>query len=87
MGRAEPNLCGGEVHHLHDGGVAVDAGGDIVAGIQRGAGGDLLRCSEDNGDREDCSTGTDVAVRGVCAGVRNQGADVSVPHLAARRAY
>ena len=87
-GGDQPALRGHQVLHLHHGRLAADAGGHRRHGLEgRGASPATLSFAYEHllqnagGGRHRGA----LAVRGLRARVRHQGADLPVPHLAARR--
>ncbi len=103
LGRAAARLRGGEVLPVHDGRLAADAGrgaGALLAAPAAVRRSDLRPRAPHAGRRPgaarhqrparrsgDLVEDAAVALRGVRARLRHQGADGAVPHLAARRAH
>ena len=83
LGRRAQDLRRRQVLPLHGGRVAADAGRDPVHLLQFGRGVVQLRGVPQHRPHD---AGAALALRGLRAGFRDQGTDLPVPHLAARRA-
>ena len=87
MGRSAPHLCRRQVLPVHDDRQPADAGGDPRAGVaQLPAHGRAHVRHSAAFRRPDDARGSEPAVPSVRAGIRDQGADVPIPHLASGRA-